>query len=57
MSVDEKGTVASAATAAGVQPTALLAPMIFNRPYLLMIRDSLTGEPLMLAWVADPASS
>ena len=26
------------------------------RPYLLMLRDTRTGEPLMMAWVANPAS-
>jgi len=58
LAVAEKGTVASAATAVGVQAAA--APGIqvtFDRPYLLLLRDSLTGEPLMLAWVANPAQS
>jgi len=57
LAVAEKGTVASAGTAVGMLPTALRIELTFNRPYLLMIRDSLTGEPLMLAWVANPASS
>jgi serpin B len=55
LTVGEKGAVASAATAVGIQPTALAAPIIFDRPYLLIIRDSLTGEPVMMAWVANPA--
>jgi serpin B len=55
LSVDEKGAVASAATAVGVQPSALPLPLIFDRPYLLIIQDLLTGEPLMMAWVANPA--
>jgi serine protease inhibitor len=55
LSVDEKGAVASAATAVGVQPTALPVPLNFDRPYLLIIQDLLTGEPLMMAWVANPA--
>jgi serpin B len=55
LSVAEKGVVASAATAVGVQPTALPVPLIFDRPYLLIIQDLLTGEPLMMAWVANPA--
>jgi len=29
---------------------------VFDRPYLLILRDRLTGEPLMLAWAADPAA-
>jgi len=55
----EKGTHASAATAVGVLPVTAQAPepvLRFDRPYLLLIRDSMTGEPLMLAWVANPAS-
>ncbi len=58
LTVAEKGTVASAATAVGISPTALPAPqptLKFDRPYLLVIEDTLTGEPLMLAWVANPA--
>jgi serpin B len=60
LTVAEKGTVASAATAVGIAPTALPAPrptLKFDRPYLLVIDDTLTGEPLMLAWVANPAAS
>ena len=55
LSVGERGVVATAATAVGVQASALPAPIIFDRPYLLIIRDMLTGEPLMMAWVANPA--
>jgi serpin B len=58
MAVGENGTVASAATATGLQATSAPAPeavLRFNRPYLLLIRDARTGEPLMLAWVANPA--
>lgn len=59
LAVGEKGTTASAATAVGVLPVTAQAPepvLRFDRPYLLLIRDSMTGEPLMLAWVANPAS-
>ena len=60
LQVGEKGTVASAATAVGVLPAS--APLTagtvrFNRPYLLLVRDTATGEPLFLARVADPAVS
>ena len=55
LSVDEKGAIATTATAVGVQALALPIPLLFNRPYLLIIRDMLTGEPLMMAWVANPA--
>jgi len=57
LSVDEKGAVASAGTAVGIQPVALRIPPKFDRPYLLIITDTLTGEPLMTAWVANPATS
>jgi serpin B len=57
LAVAEKGTVASAATATGVISSAARPELAFNRPYLLMLRDSLTGEPLMLAWIANPAGA
>ena len=59
LGVGEKGTVASAATAVGMEPTAarLLPPQVlFNRPYLMLVTDRATGEPLFLARVADPAT-
>jgi serine protease inhibitor len=57
--VGEQGTVASAATAVGMAPTAVLAhplKVVFDRPYLLLVTDIATGEPLFLARVADPAA-
>ncbi len=57
LDVAEKGTVASAATAVGIEPSAEQIKLAFDRPYLLVLTDSLTGEPLMLAWVANPAAS
>jgi serine protease inhibitor len=59
LDVGEKGTVASAATAVGVEPTAghVLPPQVrFDRPYLLMVTDRATGEPLFMARVADAAA-
>jgi serine protease inhibitor len=50
--------VASAATAVGVRATAghvLPPPVVFNRPYLLVVTDRGTGEALFMARVADPA--
>jgi hypothetical protein len=41
----------------GIMPLDAQLILSFDRPYLLMLRDSLTGEPLMLAWVANPAGS
>jgi serpin B len=58
--VGEKGTVASAAVAVGVAPTIARAPaptIAFNRPYLMLVTDMATGEPLFLAKVADPAAA
>ncbi|MFL6078188.1 MAG: serpin family protein [Mycobacteriales bacterium] len=58
MAVDEKGTEASAATAVGLRATAIArAPELkvtFDRPYLLVVRDTTTGEPLFIARVTDP---
>jgi serine protease inhibitor len=57
--VGEKGTVASAATAVGLVPTAAEPArdvVSFDRPYVLLVTDTVTGEPLFLARVADPAA-
>ena len=56
--VAEKGTVASAATAVGMEPTAAQAPprLVFDRPYLLLVTDVTSGEPLFLARVTNPAA-
>jgi serpin B len=57
LAVAEKGTVASAATAVGIAPTAVSVPLtriVFDRPYVLLVTDTQTGEPLFLARVADP---
>jgi serine protease inhibitor len=57
--VDAQGTVGSAATGVVVLPTAEHAtttpPIVFNRPYLLLVSAAGSGEPLFLARVADPA--
>jgi serpin B len=57
LQVGEQGTVASAATAVGLEPSAARlgpAPVIFDRPYLMVVTDVATGEPLIMARVADP---
>jgi serine protease inhibitor len=58
LQVGEKGTVASAATAVGMTPTAARAvpPVTFNHPYLLLVTATATGEPLFAARVANPAT-
>lgn len=56
LQVGEKGTVGSAAAAMGIEPAALVPrQIVFDRPYLMLITDKATGEPLFLARVADPA--
>jgi serpin B len=58
LAVAAKGTVGSAATAVGIAPTAISVPLTgvaFDRPYVLLVTDTQTGEPLFLARVADPA--
>jgi serine protease inhibitor len=57
--VGPRGTVASAATAVVALPTAAREttgpPIVFNRPYLLLVSATGSGEPLFLARVANPA--
>ncbi len=57
LQVGEQGTVASAATAVGIAPSAAQVgppPVTFDRPYLMMVTDPATGEPLFMARVTDP---
>ena len=58
LQVGEQGTVASAATGVGVIASAgqagLLPPVTFDRPYLMVVTDRTTGEPLFMARVTDP---
>jgi serine protease inhibitor len=59
LQVGEKGTVASAATAVGMMPSAAQLPsrlITFDRPYLLLVTGTGTGEPLLVARVANPAA-
>ena len=59
LQVGEKGTVAAAAAAVGIAPSSLMVSprtIVFNRPYLMLVTDTSTGEPLFLAKVADPAA-
>ena len=60
LKVAEQGTVASAATAVGIEPSAAERPgpeIDFNRPYLLLVTGTGTGEPLFMARVANPITS
>ncbi len=59
LQVGEQGTVASAATAVGMEPTAARLPpvtVMFDRPYLMLVIDRTTGEPLIAARVTNPAA-
>jgi serpin B len=59
LQVGEQGTVASAATAVGMVPTAARVPspqVVFDRPYLMLVTATTTGEPLFLARVANPSA-
>jgi serine protease inhibitor len=61
LQVGEKGTVAAAAVAVEMAPTSAEIPpphqVVFDRPYLMLVTDTATGEPIFLAKVADPAAS
>jgi serpin B len=59
MDVDEKGTKAAAATGVGIASSAIEGghQLLFDRPFLLLIRDTATGSPLFFTWVGDPTQS
>jgi serine protease inhibitor len=50
--------LARTATAIGIVPTGAQVPVspqiAFDRPYLMLVTDAETGEPLFLARVPDP---
>lgn len=59
LQVGEKGTIGAAAAAVGISASAGRVPsptVTFNRPYLMLVTDTATGEPLFLAKVANPAA-
>ncbi|MGH3190286.1 MAG: serpin family protein [Streptosporangiaceae bacterium] len=59
LQVGEKGTVATAATAVGILPSSARVAsrqITFDRPYLMLVTDTSTGEPLLMARVANPAA-
>jgi serpin B len=60
LQVGEKGTVAAAAAATGIVATSgtvVGRTIVFDRPYLMLVTDTATGEPLFLAEVANPTVS
>jgi serpin B len=57
LNVNEKGTEAAAATSVEVEIASAMdaqKKVVFDKPYVLMIRDDRTGQPLFIARVADP---
>jgi serine protease inhibitor len=56
VSVDEEGTVAAAATAAKLTQHSVLS-IQFDRPFLFVIRDELTGAVLFAGRVVDPTQT
>ena len=54
--VDEAGTEAAAATAVVITDTAAPIPRIADHPFLIVVRDDLTGSLLFVARVMDPAA-
>ncbi len=59
LDVDEFGTVATAATGIALTPTAIAAPSLavqlrLDHPFLLYLRDDVTGTILFAARVVDP---
>ena len=60
MEVDEKGTVAAAASAVEMRATSIQVeeeplPLTVDRPFLVVIHDRQTGAILFLGRVVDPA--
>ncbi len=54
MKVDEEGTEAAAATSVGVSVTSAPPGITLDRPYLLAIRERLSGTILFLGAIRDP---
>ncbi len=60
MVVSEKGTEASAATGTGIVATAVPArptpEVVFNHPFVFLVRDNVSGAVLFEAQVGDPGA-
>lgn len=58
LDVNEEGTTAAAATAVQVGPTSAPVPVIIDRPFLLVLRERLSGTILFIGQISNipPAS-
>jgi serpin B len=56
MEVDEAGTRAAAATGVGVGAVSLGPALVADRPFLLAIRERLSGTVLFAGWIGDPTA-
>jgi serpin B len=54
MRVDEKGTEAAAATSVGISVTSMPPAILVDRPYLMAIRERLSGAILFIGAIRDP---
>jgi serpin B len=57
IAVNEEGTEAAAATSVGIGVTSAPLPVIVDRPFLLAIRERLSGTILFMGVILDPPSS
>ncbi len=60
LKVAEAGTEAAAATGIGIAPTAVAVPtraIVFDHPFLFVVRNTTTGAILFASAVEDPSSS
>ncbi|KAJ6661867.1 hypothetical protein lerEdw1_013038 [Lerista edwardsae] len=54
LTVNEKGTEAAAATAVELMPKSMSPTITFNRPFYMMISESLTNIPLFIGKITNP---
>jgi serine protease inhibitor len=57
LEVDEEGTTAAAVTTVGVRPISMPMPFVVDRPFLLVIRERLSGTILFIGAIGDPRAS
>lgn len=53
MAIDEAGTTAAAATYVGIMPVSAPPSLVADRPFVLLLRERLTGTVLFVAKVVD----